>query len=103
MEYTEIIYLVTKTSTEDAIGNIVSFDTTSKKIYAKKQSVKRGEFYNAIEVGITPSVEFVIKRANFNNEEEILWNNERYSIVRTIDPENKFDIVLVCSKKIGVK
>lgn len=102
MEYTDIIYLVSQTDTEDAIGNVVSSDSTFKKCYAKKQSVKRGEFYNAVEVGITPSVEFVIKRLNYNNEEELLWNNERYSIIRTADPENKFDIVLVCSKKIGI-
>ena len=39
---------------------------------------------------------------NYNNEEEIEWNNDRYFVIRTIDPKNKFDIVLVCSKKIGV-
>ena len=102
MEYTEIIYLISKVKGEDDIGNITSSSETSKKCYAKKQSIRTNEFYNAIEVGITPSVEIVIKRLNYNSEEEIEWNGDRYSIIRTVDPKNKFDIVLVCSKKIGI-
>lgn len=102
MEYTEIIYLISKIKGEDDIGNITSSSETSKKCYAKKQSIRSNEFYNAIELGITPSIEFVIKKMNYNNEEEIEWNNDRYSVIRTIDPKNKFDIVLVCSRKIGV-
>ena len=102
MEYTEVIYLIAKVKGEDEIGNIASSSETSKKCYAKKQSIRTNEFYNAIEVGITPSIEFVVKRLNYNNEEEIEWNGDRYSVIRTVDPKNKFDIVLVCSKKIGV-
>jgi hypothetical protein len=53
--------------------------------------------------GLTPSCEFVVKRLNYNGESTLRWNNELYSVIRTIDPKNKFDIVLVCSRKIGVK
>lgn len=102
MEYTEIIYLITKIKEEDDIGNDISSSESSKKCYAKQQSVRTSEFYNAIEVGMTPSIEFVIKRLNYNNEEEIEWNNQRYSVIRTADPKNKFDIVLICAKKIGI-
>lgn len=102
MEYSEIVYLVKLVKEEDEIGNILPSSETLTKCYAKKQSVKTNEFYNAIEVGMTPSCEFVIKKLNYNNEEELEWNNERYKIIRTIDPKNKFDIVLVCSKRIGI-
>lgn len=102
MEYSEIIYLVSKVKEEDEIGNTITSSETLTKSYAKKQSVKTNEFYNAVEIGMTPSCEFVIKRLNYNGEEELEFNNERYSIIRTIDPKNKFDIVLVCAKKIGI-
>lgn len=102
MEYTEIIYLISKTIEEDDIGNFVSSSSTSKKIYAKKQSVKTSEFYNAIQTGFNPSVELVIKRSNYDGQDELEWNKERYSIIRTIDSKNKFDIVLVCQKKTGI-
>ena len=103
MEYSEIIYLISRTIGEDAIGNSVSSLSTQKKIYAKKQSVRVNEFYNATMTGLTPSCEFVIKRLNYSGEDELLWNNEIYEVIRTVDPKNKYDIVLVCAKKIGVK
>lgn len=102
MEYTEIIYLISQKKEEDDIGNNITSSETSKKIYAKKQSVKVTEFYSAVQAGLSPSIEFVIKRLNYNGEEELEWNNEKYSIIRTVDPKNKFDIVLVCQKKIGI-
>lgn len=102
MEYTEIIYLVEKKKSEDGIGNVLFSDKLSDKIYAKKQNVKTNEYYNAVAVGKNPTVEFVIKKINYSNEVELDWNDERYSIIRTVEPKNKFDIVLVCEKKIGV-
>ena len=102
MEYTEVIYLITKNKGVDDIGNQVTTSETSKKIYAKKQSVKTNEFYSAITAGYKPTVELVIKRLNYSGESELKWNNNRYSIIRTIDPKNKYDIVLVCEPKTGV-
>lgn len=102
MEYSEIIYLINEVMGEDEIGNNITSSYTTTKCYAKKQSVRQNEFYNATMVGLTPSCEFVVKRLNYNGQNELNWNNERYSIIRTVDPKNKFDIVLVCSKKIGV-
>ena len=102
MEYSEIIYLVNQVKEEDEIGNVLASSETLNKCYAKKQSVKTNEFYSAVEVGMTPSCEFVVKRLNYNGEEELEWNNKRYQIIRTIDPKNKFDIVLVCARKIGI-
>lgn len=102
MEYSEIIYLITNKLEEDEIGNINSSFDLYNKCYAKKQSVRTSEFYNATMVGMNPSVEFVIKKLNYSGESELLWNNERYEVLRVVEPKNKFDIVLVCSKKIGV-
>ena len=102
MEYSEIIYLVSRTLVEDSIGNIGTSTETTKKIYAKKQSVKTSEFYSATMIGLSPTCEFIIKRLNYSGERELYWNNEKYEVIRTVDPKNKFDIVLVCSKKIGI-
>jgi SPP1 family predicted phage head-tail adaptor len=102
MPYQEIIYLIDKVVGTDDIGNDVVSSETTTKCYAKAQSIRTNEFYNAVEVGLNPSVEFVVKRLNYDGQDEIDWNNERYSVIRTIDPKNKFDIVLVCEKKIGV-
>ena len=102
MPYQEIIYLHKIVREMDSIGNDLPSSETNVKCYAKAQSVKTNEFYSAVEVGLTPSVEFVIKKLNYNGEEEITWNGTRYQVIRTIEPKNKFDIVLVCAKKIGI-
>lgn len=103
MQYSEIVYLVRQEEPRgDDIGNMESPFEYYEKIYAKKQSVRTNEFYNATMNGLTPSCEFVIKRLNYNNEDELIWNNERYQVIRTIDPKSKFDIVLVCTRKIGI-
>ena len=102
MQYSEIIYLLTNSIGEDDIGNNVSSLTSSKKCYAKTQSVRTNEYYSAVEAGLTPSMEFVIKKLNYNGEQEIKWNDEVYKVIRVVEPKNKFDIVLVCSKKIGI-
>ena len=102
MEYSEIIYLSNQEQKEDSIGNVETSFEFYNKIYAKKQSVRTNEFYNASMVGLTPSIEFVIKKLNYHGEDELIWNKERYQVIRTIEPKNKFDIVLVCAKKIGV-
>ena len=103
MEYTEIIYLVNSTKEEDEIGNVITSSFTLTKRYAKKQSVRTNEFYSAVESGVSPSIEFVMKRLDYDGQLELEWNHKRYSVIRTVDPKNKFDIVLVCAKKIGVK
>lgn len=102
MEYQEIIYLVSSNKEEDEIGNIITSSFTLTKRYAKKQSVRTNEFYSAVESGLTPSIEFVMKRLDYDGQLELEWNHKRYSVIRTIDPKNKFDIVLVCARKIGV-
>lgn len=102
MEYSEIIYLISETEGVDEIGNIITTSSSQTKSYAKVQSVRTNEFYNAVEVGLTPSIEFVIKKLNYSGEDLIEWNGNKYQVIRIVEPKNKFDIVLVCSKKIGV-
>lgn len=102
MEYQEIIYLVNKVLEEDEIGNVKTSSFTLTKRYAKRQSVRTNEYYSAVETGLTPSVEFVMKRLDYDGQMELDYNNKRYMVIRTIDPKNKYDIVLVCARKIGI-
>lgn len=102
MEYTEIIYLVNKVLEEDEIGNVKTSSFTLTKRYAKRQSVRTNEYYSAVESGLTPSVEFVMKRLDYDGQMELDYNNKRYTVIRTIDPKNKYDIVLVCARKMGI-
>lgn len=100
MLYTEILYLVSLKELQDEIGNIV-YEESQRKIYAKKNAVGSKEFYNAVAAGITPTAELQIKLSEYNDEKEVIYNDKRYCIVRTI-PKNRNDLVLVLSVKQGV-
>lgn len=102
MEYTEIIYLVNKVLEEDEIGNVKTSSFTLTKRYAKRQSVRTNEYYRAVESGRSPSLEFVMKRLDYDGQMELDYNNKRYMVIQTIDPKNKYDIVLVCARKMGI-
>ena len=100
MEYTEIIYLVSKTDSFDDIGNNIPEESLTK-CYAKEQKVGSKEYYNAVSIGITPTAELRIKKLNYDDEEELIWNNKRYSIIRTL-PIETMDMVLIIGEKQGV-
>lgn len=102
MEYTEILYLIKQNKKYDDIGNLVINSEEKRKIYAKKKIVGSKEFYNAVAVGIKPTCELQIKAINYQNEEEAIYNNIRYSIIR-IMPVSKTDIVIILGTKQGVK
>ena len=99
MQYTEILYLISKTESKDEIGNII-FSEQEKKVYAKKNKVGSKEFYNAAAVGIVPTAELQIKLSNYNGETEVKYNERRYSVIRTV-PINRMDIILVIGIKQG--
>lgn len=100
MEYTEELTLIKKTPTQDEFGNIINTET-SRVVLARKNVVGTKEFYSAMAVGIRPTAELQIRKSNYDNEQEVEYENIRYSIVRTI-PKGKLDIVLVIGVKQGI-
>lgn len=102
MKYTEVLYLIEKKQVTDEIGNISYSKVKVNKTYAKMQKVGTNEFYNAVSNGILPSYEFKIRLSNFNNETEAKYNDEVFSIIRTIPIQKTNEIVLVLGKKVGV-
>lgn len=95
--FTEIIYLIKEKLVQDTVGNQIPVKTETKT-YAKVKSVATKEFYSAVEVGIRPTFEFVVRESNYDNETLLRYKNAEYSIVRTIKkPDNQ--IILVVSSK----
>lgn len=100
MQYTEILYLIKQEDYQDEIGNVIH-NEKENKIYAKRNVVGSKEYYNAVAVGITPTAELQIKKTNYNNEEEAIYNDKRYSVIRTI-PKGNNDLIIVLGIKTGV-
>lgn len=99
MRFTEAIKLISKTFSQDDVGNVTMVET-EREILAKLNNVSVKEFYSAVEVGITPSMEFLIRSSNYQGEDEIVYDGIHYHIIRTIRKDIK-DMVLVVEKKVG--
>lgn len=99
MEYTREITLVKLTNIQDSIGQVVQTET-QRNIMAKESYVGTKEFYSALSVGLKPSSELIIRKIDYDNETELIFNGIRYSVIRTLT-KGAFDIVLVIGIKEG--
>lgn len=100
MEYIEELTLIKLTPTQDENYQIYNTETR-RTILVRRNVVGSREFYNAMAVGIRPTAELQIRVCDYDNEQEVEYKGQRYSIIRTI-PKGKFDIVLVIGIKEGV-
>ena len=95
-----VVYLISKQFEFDAVGNQIIQDIKTEVPIIEFQDVYQSEFYNARQQGLKPSLRIVISNLNYNDEEELEYKNQIYTIIRvdTIDYEN---IALVCEKRVG--
>lgn len=76
----DVIVLVAKV----ADGANVSLKKT--RVFAEKKSVRQSEFYAAYQVGLNPSLVFVVDARDFENASEpteVIYNDKTYTIIRT--------------------
>ncbi len=66
----------------------------------KVENVYANEYYEAEEHGHKPTLRLKINSLNYNNEQELVYMDEIYSIIRA--QNSKIDeMILVCERKIG--
>lgn len=65
----------------------------------KVEDIYANEFYSANEQGFKPSLRLRISSLNYNNEQELIYMNTKYSIIRVQEPLAD-EIILVCERKI---
>lgn len=84
---------------EDSIGvqkeQIVELEIPIIKV----EDIYASEFYEANEQGFKPSLRLRISALNYNNENELIYMNTNYSIIRTQEITAD-EIILVCERKI---
>ena len=62
------------------------------------EKVWKDEFYKANQLGLRPSIRIKISSLNYNGEEEIIYMNKHYTVIRT-DGDNNDEVVLICQKR----
>ena len=65
----------------------------------KVEEIYANEFYEANEQGYKPSLRLRLSALNYENEQELIYMNIRYSIIRVSEPYPD-EVILVCERKI---
>lgn len=84
---------------QDEIGNEI--ETVKKKPIPiiKIEDVFAKEFYQANQQGFKPSLRLRISTLNYNDEEELIYMNKVYSVIR-VQELTADEVVLICERKI---
>lgn len=95
-----VCYLITKEFEFDAIGNQKLKDIEVECPIVEIQDVYQNEFYNARQQGLRPTLRLVISNLNYNDEEEVKYKGQIYTVIR-VDTVNYENIALVLEKRVG--
>ncbi|MBP1992545.1 phage head closure protein [Paenibacillus eucommiae] len=94
MRLDSVIYLISKTTEENEIGDPI-FTTVKREIFAEKNSVRQSEFYQAAAHGLKPELTFIVWKQEYLDEERLEFEKRIYDIIRTFEKDSEF-IELVC-------
>ena len=93
--YNEVIYLLATQSEVNEVGDQIEKQEKAMR-FAKIKSIGQSEFYQAQAQGLKPEIKFVLPDyLDYNNQEELIYNNFRYKVLRTFRTE-KNELEIVC-------
>lgn len=70
-----------------------------REVFCDKKSVSQFEFHHASQSGISPQFVFLVRLADYEGEEIVYYNDNKYSIYRSYE-RGEF-IELYATKKVG--
>ena len=90
--------LLSTSITKDNIGVQKQVITEIEIPIIKVEDVRANEFYKANEQGFKPTLRLRISSCNYTNQNELVYMNITYSIIRTqeINPD---ELILICERK----
>lgn len=100
MDRSEVLTLISKTYTTDAIGQKIPTET-ERDVFCNVSSVTRDEFYAAGKAGLNPEFRVTMYGSEYNGEEICELYGTRYAIYRTYIRRDD-SIELYLEKKAGV-
>lgn len=82
-----VISLISKTTTQNADKAIVETET-KRDIFVKVESIGRSDFFAAAQTGLSLSYVFKTDPSNYQGENEIEYEGQRYGVTRTYRASN---------------
>lgn len=100
MRIPETATLVAETYLVDECG-VERSSETEKPVYGYYDSVTASEVFEGGRNGLNPSFRFCITELDYDGQQTLVRDGEKYSIYRTYKPNNG-TIELYCERKGGV-
>ena len=92
--------LLSTSITQDNIGNDIEVVYEKVIPIIKVEDIYANEFYQASQQGLKPSLRLRISALNYSDEQELIYMNKNYTIIRTQEPTAD-EVILVCERKIS--
>lgn len=87
MDRSDVIKLVSATRTKNSKG-IYEKVEVEKQIFCSVKSVSMSEFFQGGQAGMKKQMRFDVFRYDYNDEEVLIYEGNRYSIYRTYIAKN---------------
>ena len=98
MTFDHQLILLKQDHVQDDIGNWQPV-LVPKPVLCALKSVTRNEFYSAAQAGLRPERVFVIHGYEYEGEQEVEFEGERYRVVRTYSVSFE-ELELTCEKVV---
>lgn len=91
--YNDVIFLISTQKTKNKVGDLIEERIKTMR-FAKVKSIGQSEFYQAQAQGMKPEIKFVLADyLDYDNQEEVVYNNFVYKVLRTYRQGNEMEIV----------
>ena len=91
--YNDVIFLISTQKTKNKVGYLIEERIKTMR-FAKVKSIGQSEFYQAQAQGMKPEIKFVLADyLDYDNQEEVVYNNFVYKVLRTYRQGNEMEIV----------
>ncbi len=92
--------LLSTTYEKNEKGVLMPVATTEREIpIIDEEDIYANEYYQASQQGYKPTLRLIISTLNYNNEDELIYMNTKYTIIRP-QKRNEDELILVCERKI---
>ena len=87
MNRADVIQLISESRTGHGVHEAVT--ETSRTVMCEVQSVRRSEYYEALNAGFRPEYVFVLTLAeDYRNERIVMFHGQKFNVVRTYRTED---------------
>ena len=82
MTRADVIVLITENRTGHGVHEVVT--DTERTVMCNVESVRRSEYYTALNAGFRPEYVFTLAMAeDYRNERKVMFHGQKFSVVRT--------------------